>query len=327
MPKKTYPKSLKAKSKGPWPTPKRGKRRANMKKPASKTMKSSTTVSYVRHGEITTKSRAHRARWGHSIQNFSAMPYKNLLRTLQRDGILPKWKGQVCPRCGMGKLGKLKFVKSRKQWMHQCSSRGCKKYLQPDDFHPIFFRGAGSSVTPLHVQVCIFYAALAGVSVNSAHLILNTDHKAVERLYSNLDAARARYVEHKEKSITYGSASGDLWRDVEADEVDVGKALEEDSDQKPKLRWEQWCGIVERGRPSSLRLFRLEPPLTAPRAPGPGPIRKHDWSDIGKKLLRDRHVVLHTDGARAYKLRIPGVMHCNVVHKKKRITINKKVGA
>ena len=327
MPKKTYPKSLKAKSKGPWPTPKRGKRRANMKKPASKTMKSSTTVSYVRHGEITTKSRAHRARWGHSIQNFSAMPYKKLLRTLQRDGILPKWKGQVCPRCGMGKLGKLKFVKSRKQWMHQCSSRGCKKYLQPDDFHPIFFRGAGSSVTPLHVQVCIFYAALAGVSVNSAHLILNTDHKAVERLYSNLDAARARYVEHKEKSITYGSASGDLWRDVEADEVDVGKALEEDSDQKPKLRWEQWCGIVERGRPSSLRLFRLEPPLTAPRAPGPGPIRKHDWSDIGKRLLRDRHVVLHTDGARAYKLRIPGVMHCNVVHKKKRITINKKVGA
>ena len=171
MPKKTYPKSLKAKSKGPWPTPKRGKRRANIKKPASKTMKSSTTVSYVRHGEVTTKSRAHRARWGHSIQNFSAMPYKKLVQTLQRDGIIPKWKGQVCPRCGMGKLSKLKFVKTHKTWMHQCSSRGCKKYCQPDDFHPIFFRGAGSSVTPLHVQVCIFYAALAGVSVNSAHLI------------------------------------------------------------------------------------------------------------------------------------------------------------
>ena len=56
--------------------------------------------------------------------------------------------------------------------------------------------------------------------------------------------------------------------------------------------------------------------LTAPRAPGPGPIRKRDWRHIGKKLLRDRHVVSHTDGARAYKLRIPGVMHCNVVHKK-----------
>ena len=234
MPKKTYPKSLKAKSKGPWPT--RGKRRANIKKPASKTMKSSTTVSCVRHGEVTTTPRPHRARWGPSIQNFSAMPYKKALHTLQRDGILPKWTGQVCPRCGMGKLGKLKFVKTRKTWMHQCSSRGCKRYLQPDDFHPIFFRGAGSSVTPLHVEVCIFYAALAGVSVNSAHLILNTDHKAAERVYSNLDAARARYVEHKEKSITYGSASGDLWRDVEADEVDVGKALEEDSDQKPKLR-------------------------------------------------------------------------------------------
>ena len=28
-------------------------------------------------------------------------------------------------------------------------------------------------------------------------------------------------------------------------------------------------------------------------------------------------VVLHTDGARAYKLKLPELLHCNVVHKKK----------
>eukprot|EP00439_Symbiodinium_sp_Y106_P065476 s4741_g10.t1 len=176
----------------------------------------------------------------------------------------------------MGKLGKLKFVKTRKTWMHQCSSRGCKRYLQPDDFHPIFFRGAGSSVTPLHVEVCIFYAALAGVSVNSAHLILNTDHKAAERVYSNLDAARARYVEHKEKSITYGSASGDLWRDVEADEVDVGKALEEDSDQKPKLRAATRRCNVRRERSAKTGVLKDRVLIFPPAFR----LRQQDWSEL-----------------------------------------------
>ena len=67
--------------------------------------------------------------------------------------------------------------------------------------------------------------------------------------------------------------------------VDLGKALEDDDEGKRKvLRWEQWCGIADRGRPSSLRLVRLNPPTT---------------------------------GARAYKLKLPELLHCNVVHKKK----------
>ncbi|CAE7827020.1 unnamed protein product [Symbiodinium sp. CCMP2592] len=45
-----------------------------------------------------------------------------------------------------------------------------------------------------------------------------------------------------------------------------------------------------------------------------------DEVDVGKLT-----VVLHSDGARAYKLKVPGVMHCNVVHKKKKVKVDGKV--
>ena len=70
--------------------------------------------------------------------------------------------------------------------------------------------------------------------------------------------------------------------DVEADEVDIGKALAEDAGgETNSLMWEQWCRIVERGRLSSLKLIRLNPRHTRLRAPGPGPIRRRN----GKRLV------------------------------------------
>ena len=131
-------------------------------------------------------------------------------------------------------------------------------------------------------------------------------------------------MERQEKSTTYGNPKGSLWVDIEADEVDLGKALVEDGTGEI-LKWELWCGVVERGRPSSLRLFRLTPPLSQTRSPGPGPIKKNTWCKVAVSLLQTRKVVLHTDAARAYNLRIPGMLHCNVVRKKKRVYINGKV--
>ncbi|CAE7649311.1 unnamed protein product, partial [Symbiodinium sp. KB8] len=72
----------------------------------------------------------------------------------------------------------------------------------------------------------------SSVAAKSAHLILDLDHKAVERVYTNVDTFRARHVQLK--------------------------------------------------------------------------------------------VVLHSDGALAYKLKVPGVMHCNVVDKKKQVKANGK---
>jgi len=40
--------------------------------------------------------------------------------------------------------------------------------------------------------------------------------------------------------------------------------------------------------------------------------------------LKDRQVILHTDGAKAYKLALSGVIHDNVVHKKKWLVVNGK---
>ena len=152
---------------------------------------------------------------------------------------------------------------------------------------------------------------------------MDVDDKIVSRIYNNLDIARARFVLAHEKRIQYGGSA--RWEDVEADEVDLGKGLVDNYD-KPKLntKWEQWLGVVQRGSPGSLRLIRLDPPLTKPRSPGPGPIRKRDWKPVAKQYLEGRRIVLHTDGAKAYKLKLDQVQHCNVVHKKKQVKVNGK---
>ena len=199
------------------------------------------------------------------------------------------------------------------------SHKGCQKRIQPHDFHPILFGGHGASITPLGRQAAVLLCALAGVPVTSVPVILDMDDKAVFRIYANLEAARARHVELKEKDIIFGKAG--KWPDVEASEVDLGKDL---SDDGSSLTWEQWGGLVERGHANTSGLFRLQPSETNPRSPGPGPIRRREWLPIANKRLKDRQVVLHTDGAKAYKLKVPGVIHDNVVHKKKKICVNGK---
>ena len=93
---------------------------------------------------------------------------------------------------------------------------------------------------------------------------------------------------------------------------------------KTTTMWEQWAGVIQRGRPETLLLSRLKPKLTVKRAPGPGAIRRTEWKTLGAKLLKDRKVVLHTNAARSYKAKIDGVIHDKVVHAKKRVKRNGK---
>ena len=68
----------------------------------------------------------------------------------------------------------------------------------------------------------------------------------------------------------------------------------------------------------------MKPEKAKRRAPGPGPIRKRDWAPKASRWLKHRRVILHTDGARSYKLKIDGVLHDWVVRKKKRVKLGGK---
>ena len=306
-----------------FPAPKRGKRRA-ARKPTNKMQKKPPNhVPYVRHGKPTAKSRKDRSRWCRSLQDFLNKGEKHVIDTLKVDGILPEWKGVRCPWCSAGVLGPLtKGSQKSGSWHHRCNrGRTCGRRVAPHDFHPIFVHGKGQSTTPLDEQATMLFCALAGCSQAAALRILPKNHKAAEGIYARLHQTQARFVRYEEKKIKFGFGQG--WEDVEADEVDLGKG--EDPDAKPNsptpIAWEQWGGIVQRGAPETLVLFRLDPAKAKRRAPGPGPIRKRDWLPKARKWLADRRVILHTDGAKTYKLKLHGVKHDFVVHKSKRIVV------
>ena len=84
---------------------------------------------------------------------------------------------------------------------------------------------------------------------------------------------RKAWVEEKEKLILFGN--GKTWTDIEADEATFNstdlKDLAEDSN-KPVI-WEQWSGIVQRGRPDTLLLHRLQPKMSA-KSPWPRSYQK-----------------------------------------------------
>ncbi|CAE7742074.1 unnamed protein product [Symbiodinium necroappetens] len=112
------------------------------------------------------------------------------------------------------------YCSVKKIFAYRCTRKSCMKRTQPPDFHPIFLQGRGNSKTSLQLQTAILYCAVIGLSAVQTHFLLDVDHKPVERIFTNLDIAKARYVVHKEKSIQYGG-----WKDVEADEVDLGKGI------------------------------------------------------------------------------------------------------
>jgi hypothetical protein len=66
-----------------------------------------------------------------------------------------------------------------------------------------------------------------------------------------MDLCRKKYVETKQKSIQYGFANPKDYVDVEADEVDLGKATLDGSDC---VTWSQWADVVQRGYPTSFFL-------------------------------------------------------------------------
>ncbi|CAK0894549.1 unnamed protein product [Prorocentrum cordatum] len=325
-----------------WPAAKRGKARAAaqsrvtarrpaaapsaLKKPAAADqLGAPKNVPYVRHGAPTKRIRHAQATWARSLKDFVNTPAKTIINKLTRDKILPDWKGATCPYCGEGTLGPLKhYADSNGGWAYRCNSKECKRRVLPHAFHPIFKCGTGQSHVSLADQASVLFCSIAKCSQTSVRFLLQKNHKLTESIYESLHAVRAKSVVQHEKNIKFGA---DLpWADVEADEVDIAKGEDPNTDaatDKPVI-WEQWGGMVQRGDQKSLVLFKLDPAKTKRRAPGPGPIRKRDWKPLAYKWVHQRNIILHTDGARSYKLKLEGVKHDWVVHAKKRVMVKGK---
>lgn len=300
-----------------FPQPKRGKARAHLKKrPVIKKPKS---VPYVRHGKQTAKSRPEQEHWKRTLKGILQGTEFGTIEMLKQDGILDELRGTTCQKCQTGVLGPLKWVACKKGWYHRCRGFGCQQYALPQQGNPLFPCAYGSAATPLKEQAAILFCGTVGISVPQCHKLIGANHKAVEGMYNRLDQVREKFVMMQEPKIKFGSEAE--WNDIEADEVDLRKFDDpNDTSQRPR-EWEQWGGVVERGFQKTLVLNRLNPGKTSSRSPGPGPIKKIDWTPFARKRLSGRKVILHTDGARTYKVRVPGVLHDYVVHKKKRVTM------
>ncbi|OLQ10741.1 hypothetical protein AK812_SmicGene5514 [Symbiodinium microadriaticum] len=177
-----------------------------------------------------------------------------------------------------------------------------------------------------HLLMCqVLYDPLSGQMV-----ALKPGTQAVEHLERGLNQVRKHYVEETQKTMTFKySNKNKKWMDVEVDEATFDKHLVPLEDAKGRasdtgMKWEQWVGLVSRGKPESLVLVRLKPQITKRRAPGPGAIRKAEWKPIANRWLQDTCVILHSDSARSYKSKISGVLHDAVVHQKKKVKINGK---
>jgi len=273
------------------------------------------SIPYVRHGEPTVKSRPERVKCMRSLFSFVGKSEKEMYKLLSGDRLVLDWTGRSCPHCRTGMLRKSIGTERGPRW--RCNSgRQCGKSISAHYGHPLLTHGRGLKAVPLSKQACILFCLLSGCKTNSTCMLLDVNHKAVESMQSRINKLRMRCVRRCEKKVTYGRRS--TWTDVEADEMVVRKRTATVGSRK-FAEWEQWAGCIERGRPSSLSLWKTTSSLTEPNAPGPGAIKKGDWIDFAFAKLANRRVILHSDGARSYRLRVPGLLHDAVVHKKSSI--------
>ena len=262
------------------------------------------------------------------MNRIQSLNEKNLVLQMTSDGFLKNWNQHLCPHCGEGCVTPL--AKFGNTWQYRCRHAVCHKTILPHACHPIFETAWGKSFKSLREQMKHLFGLVIGLTTAQNHLLWESSDKHISEMSKRLDRARAAHVRKWEQQIRFGDPIQREWYDVEADEVDLAKDF---VDGGKNVQWQQWAGIVERGRPASLVLFRTTGKKTKARAPGPGPIRKKDWKPAARRWLKGRKVFLHSDGARSYKLGmnrkdfLDGVVHDYVVHKLKKTKNGNKMRA
>ena len=268
--------------------------------------------------------RMDRIAWTRSLADLLTASDADIYGILLEDGLLVSLEGKTCPRCGQGSLSKVSATRGEGLPKLRCRAKSCHVYINPHHLHPLFVDGRGTGTTRLQIQAALLFLILNNVSHAVIHRLLNINHKVIEDMEKRLCYLRKEWVDAKEKLIDFGA--GRPWADVEADETTFDRKHlgELASDLTTPIAWEQWCGIVKRGNPRTLVLCRLKPKESGQRAPGPGAIRKVEWAPLASKWLKDKKLILHTDAAKSYRCKVPGLLHDNVVHCKKRVKVNGK---
>ncbi|CAK0890777.1 unnamed protein product [Prorocentrum cordatum] len=309
------PKKRPASAFRPFPLRKRCKDRMGQRR------KQAEKVEYVRHGKRTVKSRKGRETWCRNYDSFHGKTADRMVDLHLEDGILLDWEGRTCPHCGVGTCGaRVQDDNRGPHW--RCNSGSlCGKTVNPCTAHPVFKSGGGCQSSSLSTKAKVLFCLTLGMTTAEIHLLTGAGHKMIEDMSAAVATARQIYVEKKEPNVVFGDKAQRRWFDAEADESVFRAQLSDDGRSKAR---EQWAGVVERGRPDSLVLWKTQPGGTEANAPGPGAIKKTDWAPFLKRRLENRKVILHSDGARSYKTRASGLVRDHVVHCKKRKKIGRK---
>ena len=276
---------------------------------------------------------------------------KELVCMLIKDGVCKDWTGKLCPHCGKRRLGSLEDLSSSLGCVSRdasnvvtpgwrCPFHKCRKRVFPNTLHPIFAKGHGA--LPLKIQAAALFCAVTDIPQRKAYILLGEDDKPIDRVYNAWRNIAADAAKTEQEKIQLGGQK--QWCDAEADEIATKKwlvrvpqaagrpgaaqkrknttvSMKKVKKEKfvKKMQWDNWLGLMQRGVHSSLILVRLPSRMSSVRAPGPGPLTKDMWRPIAQKWLTGRKVILHTDSAKAYRLRVQGMKRDRVVHSKKKI--------
>ena len=306
-----------------YPCAKKGKTRFLLKTNLTKNPRGSKAqVKTWRATPSPVNVRVDRLKWKRNLKDFIGVDEDTAVKILTKDGLLPDWTRVKCPFCNLGAVSGLKS-RGRLTPRYRCRRKACHKFILPQHLHPIFTSTMGPEGHSLALQASALLLRLAGVPLSSIHIVLGINHKALEKMEKNLATTRKAFVDAEQARMVLGNGKGAKWTEIEADEVVFDKCLipaENAANPNKTMKWDQWLGMVPRGKPSSLVLFRLRSLITHKRAPGPGAVRKEDWVKIANhKWLKDRSVILRTDSARSYRTKIRGVLHDAVLHQKKKV--------
>ena len=138
-----------------------GKLRVLHKRPASKKSLEYKKVKYVRGPRQIPAAgiRRDRATWERTLQPLLTASNCQIQQLLERDGLLPKWGGKLCPRCWKGKLRAGVFQGVRK---YKCCRKACRSYVLPHHLHPLCQVSKGKQYQSLQVQSALLLLLLTG---------------------------------------------------------------------------------------------------------------------------------------------------------------------